>query len=52
MPKKPDVHKLNAYTFLGRRMECALTGDHYADTEDWDKVTCPDCRALRTKETP
>ena len=50
MTVKKIVHKLNAYTFLGRRMECALTGDHYLDTEDWAKVTCPEC-LLQKHET-
>jgi len=41
--RREPVHKLNAYTWLGRRMECALTGDHYVDTDDWGRVTCADC---------
>jgi hypothetical protein len=37
------VHLLNAYTWAGRRAECAVTSEGLNDTEDRAKVTCPDC---------
>jgi len=53
MARRPVVHKLNAYTFLGRRAECALTSEWLNDTDSWDEVTCPDCLASRaTQEVP
>ena len=44
---KKVVHKLNAYTWAGRRAECALTSEWLSDTEDWNRATCPECLALR-----
>ncbi len=41
------VHKLNAYTWAGRRAECAVTSEGLNDTDDWNKVTCPECLAAR-----
>lgn len=41
------VHKLIAYTFFGRRGECAVTEEFLPSVNDWDYVTCPAC--LRAK---
>lgn len=46
MTAKP-VHKLNAYTWAGRRAECAVTSEGLNDTDDWSEVTCAECLALR-----
>ena len=51
MGAKAVVHKLNAYTFLGRRAECAVTSERLNDTEDWSKVTCTECLAARPAES-
>ncbi|GAC1521653.1 MAG: hypothetical protein NVS3B1_06130 [Marmoricola sp.] len=45
-PSAPEIiHKVNAYTWAGRRAECALTSEFLPSVQGWDGVTCPDCLA-------
>jgi hypothetical protein len=46
------IHKVNAYTWAGRRAECTVTSDFLPSVQGWDDgVTCLDCLSAR-KETP
>ena len=46
------VHKLNAYTWAGRRAECAVTSERLNDAQDWGEVTCPECLSVRGEGSP
>jgi hypothetical protein len=41
------LHKLNAYTWAGRRAECAVTAEFLPSVHDWAEVTCDRCLATR-----
>lgn len=46
------IHKVNAYTWAGRRAECAVTSEFLPSVQGWDGVTCTDCLATREQVSP
>lgn len=44
------IHKVNAYTWAGRRAECALTSEFLPSVQGWEGVTCVDCLAVKATD--
>lgn len=43
------IHKVNAYTWAGRRAECAVTAEFLPSVQGWEGVTCERCLAARAE---